>query len=109
DLENELSPGADGRQTVSAGLGRGRESQRRGLEQRPHVARVRPADFVPDGFVPAAVCAAPDRRAGTLRVTATPNLHWTNGQGRRNSQGKRNFQNSSGGYPGCRGTASVQG
>ena len=75
-LEDQLSPGPQqGEQAVLAGLGRGREHDRRGLERRQHGARERPADLVQDGSLSAAVRATADGRTGVVRLAPAANLH----------------------------------
>ena len=82
-LEDQLSAGAgqgEGGQAVPARLGHRREPHRRGLEGRPHGPGLRPADLLPDGPVSAALCAAADGRAGTVRLAPARHLQRRPGQ-----------------------------
>ena len=77
DLEDELPAGSgqgEGGQAVPAGLGRGGERHRRGLEGRANGPGQRPAHLLPNGPVYAAVRAAADGRARAVRLPAARHL-----------------------------------
>ena len=75
DLEDELSARAwrEG-EAVSAGLGDGREPDRRGLGRREDGADLGPADLLQDGPVQPALRQPADGRAGTVRLAAARHL-----------------------------------
>src|SRR5262249_57129515 len=74
DLEDQLPAGAEGREAVPAGVGGGREPDRRGLGPGDDGPGERAADLVPDGPVQPTLRRPPDRRAGAVRVVAATDL-----------------------------------
>ena len=70
-------------EAVSAGLGDGREPDRRGLGRREDGAHLGPADQLQDGPVQPALRRSAGRRAGTVRLAAAGDVSRRIRQGRR--------------------------